>query len=420
MNLNIFKLANYLKLLSLNGLSKDLNYLFYKNKPLQDWNDLLFNSLLNIIKLNQDIDSIDIYLFYKIFDKYIEHDDIKNIYNMINVNQSIIITYNIFNNFLYKLSFNDYNNIMSCLEQTNGNDIICEGIQSPNDYRDWIYNSNIDYNKNNLPIILDYRQELLSIRNQGDQGTCYAQSAACMKEWQEKRDYNLNEYLSPQFFYNNRDNLYDLDNNNNNGMFGRNVMKLLCDIGICLEKSYPYGTIENKNKISNACYEEAKKHKIKGYARVNSLESLKYSLKYNGLCLIAFPIYNYTNQMWIQRRDDKFLGGHAMTVVGYLEDCFIIRNSWGNIWGDNGYCYYYFRDWGKHWEIWTTVDIKGSKYIKPTKKQIDEKIEEQSDEKIEEQIEEQKRKRKSKNYNILDIIYKYIIDFLKYLKILNN
>ena len=36
------------------------------------------------------------------------------------------------------------------------------------------------------------------------QGTCFAQSAACMKEWQEKRDIGLNEYLSPQFFYNQR------------------------------------------------------------------------------------------------------------------------------------------------------------------------------------------------------------------------
>ena len=35
-----------------------------------------------------------------------------------------------------------------------------------------------------------------------------------MKEWQEKRDYGLDEYLSPQFFYNNRPNLYD-DNNKN-------------------------------------------------------------------------------------------------------------------------------------------------------------------------------------------------------------
>lgn len=68
--------------------------------------------------------------------------------------------------------------------------------------------------------------------------------------------------------------------------------------------------------------------------------------------------------MWIKNENDKFLGGHAMTVVGYLENCFIIRNSWGADWGDNGYSYYFFSDWGAHWEIWTTIDISGSKKLK--------------------------------------------------------
>ena len=70
---------------------------------------------------------------------------------------------------------------------------------SPDDERDFIFTSEEEF-----PEVLDYSEELQAIRNQGSQGSCYAQSACCMKEWQEKRDSNLNEYLSPQFFYNNR------------------------------------------------------------------------------------------------------------------------------------------------------------------------------------------------------------------------
>ena len=154
------------------------------------------------------------------------------------------------------------------IEYKEYSNLILNGIRSPNDDRDWFYDKYLVSNKNYfLPNILDYRNELMPIRNQGSQGSCYAQAASCMKEWQEKRDYGLNEYLSPQFFYNNRSNLYDDISNNDEGMYGRNVMKLLKTIGICKEKLYPYGLIEDKLKIKEACYLQAKNHCIKGYVK---------------------------------------------------------------------------------------------------------------------------------------------------------
>ena len=73
--------------------------------------------------------------------------------------------------------------------------------QSPDDERDFIFkNENLNTFKNTFPETLDLRNELMPVRNQGSQGTCYAQSVACMKEWQEKRNYGFDEYFSPQFF----------------------------------------------------------------------------------------------------------------------------------------------------------------------------------------------------------------------------
>ena len=225
---------------------------------------------------------------------------------------------------------------------------------SPLDIRDYIYESNSD-----IPMTYDLRDFLLPIRDQGKQGSCYAQASSTMKEYQEFVDYSSNEYMSPQFIYNQRDNLYDDNPDNDSGMYGRNVMKILKTIGVCYEKSYPYGAIETRHHISTDIYQEAALHKIKNYAAIYSLHNLKSSLVENGPCLITFPVYNYGLEMWKPEYDNQtFKGGHAMTVVGFTEDTFIIRNSWGTNFGDQGYCYYKFEDWGSHWEIWTTVDQK--------------------------------------------------------------
>ena len=65
-------------------------------------------------------------------------------------------------------------------------EILYEGIitndttRSPEDERDW--NSESIYDESfSLPSTFDLRPQLNRIRNQGTQGTCAAQTAACMK-----------------------------------------------------------------------------------------------------------------------------------------------------------------------------------------------------------------------------------------------
>lgn len=232
---------------------------------------------------------------------------------------------------------------------------ICNVRTSPEDKRDYIFVGTTG----KLPDTLDYRNDLQIIRNQGNQGTCYAQSAACIKEWQEFKDYGYKGQFSPQFFYNNRTNVYDDNDKNDNGMFSRDVMKLLTTMGICTEHTYPYGKIEDRSDISNKVYEEAKSHLIKAYAKVTDLEKTKRSLCENGPCFITFPVYNYTSEFWKETdKTKKRIGGHAVVLVGYTSEGFIVRNSWGLKWGENGYGIYKYEDWGAHKEIWTIVDEK--------------------------------------------------------------
>jgi len=234
----------------------------------------------------------------------------------------------------------------------------CTTIKSPQDSRDFIADEML-VPITTFPTDLDLRGSLQPIRNQGSQGTCAAQTAACCKEWHETMDIGLKEHFSPQFIYNHR------VNKTSEGMYGRDVMKILNQIGAVRERDFPYGTMVMGENISQEIKTKAENFKIKSYARIHKMSVLKTSLHQNGPCYIALPCYNYGNRFWKQEDGDKSLGGHAVAIVGYTKEGFILRNSWGEKWGDNGYCIYHYEDWGSHWEIWTVLDSKSKRDEKP-------------------------------------------------------
>lgn len=220
-------------------------------------------------------------------------------------------------------------------------------IPSPPDSRDWKYETIVKEFLLKLPSVLDWRTSMFPVRDQGYQGSCAAMAGAAMKDWQEIKDIAVSEYMSPQFIYNNR------ENQSSEGMSMRDLMRILKTYGACKESLHPYG---NLSKPTVEAYENGKRFIIRGYASISTIDGLKTALYENGPCVIAVPVYNYTNRMWKQRSGDKQLGGHAMTVVGYNEAGFIIRNSWGNTWNGDGCTIFPYDDWGCHWELWTTVD----------------------------------------------------------------
>ena len=103
-------------------------------------------------------------------------------------------------------------------------------------------------------------------------------------------------------------------------------------------------------KPSNICYEQAKHHKSVKYHRlVNNIDTLKSCLEQGYPFIFGFAVYDSfestkmsnTGMMEMPKQEDKSLGGHAVLAVGYNDEkeYFIIRNSWGSNWGDNGYFY---------------------------------------------------------------------------------
>ncbi len=229
---------------------------------------------------------------------------------------------------------------------------ICSAQPSPPDARDLIL-SHRDCPQTPPPV-LDWRPFLLPVRDQGAQGSCMAHAAAAMKEFQELIDVDLKQALSPQYIYDHRRNRWDQNPHNDDGMCSRDCMKILFWRGVCLERSYAYG---KTTRMTLAILNEARQHRIKGYAAIRSATMLKAALACYGPCIITVPVYHHQEDMWKPlHRGQRPLGGHAMLVVGYTSSSFIIRNSWGVGWGDCGYCYYSFDDYGAHWEVWATLD----------------------------------------------------------------
>jgi hypothetical protein len=142
-------------------------------------------------------------------------------------------------------------------------------------------------------------------------------------------------------------------------------MKILNQIGIVPESMFPYDTKNSKQPDDNIKL-AATKYRINAYARVHTILCLKKALWHSGPCYLSVPVYNFSKRMWKKNEGDKLIGGHAMAIVGYNPDGFIIKNSWGPNWGANGYTIFPYDDWGMQNEVWTIVDAD-SNTVKPYK-----------------------------------------------------
>ena len=74
----------------------------------------------------------------------------------------------------------------------------------------------------------------------------------------------------------------------------------------------------------------------------NDKDAIKSALIKYGPLVICFPVYedfiDYKRGVYHHRKGDR-IGGHLVALVGYddSEQCWIVKNSWGEEWGDHGW-----------------------------------------------------------------------------------
>ena len=202
-----------------------------------------------------------------------------------------------------------------------------------------------------LPRKVDLRPYLTPVEDQQNANSCSANAIAGAYEYLIKKHLNADFDISRLFIYYNarwREN----DQNHDNGSVIQYGIESLGAFGACAEETWPYNMDLVCKKPAKPAYYEAAKFKTLSSQHVAiDLKTWKQCLA-DGYPIIfgcaLFESFDECNQNGgvVPMPDPDDLGRgehgrHAMLCVGYsdVDKVFIVRNSWGEDWGDGGYCY---------------------------------------------------------------------------------
>jgi len=228
----------------------------------------------------------------------------------------------------------------------------------------------------NLPSSVDLRKSeafAFEIYDQGSLGSCTANAIGAAFQYDQRKEGLVDSMPSRLFIYYNEramEGSVDYDA----GAYIRDGVKSVNKLGVCAESLWPYDESKFTAKPSDECYTEAAKNLCTEYARVTqTLDEMKACLSEGFPFVFGFTVfYSFfdqsvaeTGMMSMPLENDPIAGGHAVLAVGYDDEkgCFIVRNSWGEGWGDQGFFYMpyaYIADPSLASDFWMMRTVEGT------------------------------------------------------------
>jgi C1A family cysteine protease len=216
-----------------------------------------------------------------------------------------------------------------------------------------------------LPVSADLREWCSPVEDQGRLGSCTAQAGAGVIEYYERKSFRRHIESSRLFLYKVTRNLMKMPGDT--GAYLRSTIGAMVLFGVPPEEYWPYtDRPDGFDKEPPAfCYSFAQNFKTLKYYRHDPpsaaapdvLNRVKIYLAAGHPAMFGFTVYSSIEQASGTGRIpfpsplDKIEGGHAVVAVGYddalkiknryggeeTEGAFLIRNSWGEGWGEAGY-----------------------------------------------------------------------------------
>mmetsp|Transcript_7146 Transcript_7146/g.20211 ORF Transcript_7146/g.20211 Transcript_7146/m.20211 type:complete len:289 (-) Transcript_7146:53-919(-) len=236
-----------------------------------------------------------------------------------------------------------------------------------------------EHQKSNLPRHVDLRpSEHFHIYDQGELGSCTANAIGAAFHYALVKE-GITDFAPSRLFiyYNERAMEGNVDEDA--GAYIRDGIMSLAKLGVCSEEAWPYHEKAFKKQPSSDAYSAASLNRATEYARVESnLEALRtcinegFPFAFGFVVMASFQMPDVAKTGWMSMPQiyDKVMGGHAVLAVGYddVSKCFMVRNSWGEEWGDKGYFYMpyaYITNPGLAEDFWAINFVEGQAF--PTK-----------------------------------------------------